>query len=181
MAYYGTVNGANVYFDSRLHSEAWANSAPDDRPKALNEATQIIESLCYKGVKHAVWLIMYDQSTDTRPEPKLLVDVPNRDEIIAADATQELEFPRGKDTVVPTAIEWACYEIALALIEGFDSEDAADRMGVIRQAYSAVRTTYDNSSQVQEYLVYGIPTARVWRWLKPYLCDDRILRMSRAD
>jgi hypothetical protein len=181
MAFYGTVIGANAYFDARLHSEEWGDSAPSDRPKALTEATQLIDSLNYRGVKNTVWLIMYDQSTDFRPEPKLLVNQPNRDEVIAADATQGLEFPRGKDTAVPTEIEWACYEIALALIEGFDPEDAVDRMGVIRQAYSAVRTTYDSGSKAQEYLVYGIPTARVWRWLKPYLTDGRIIRMSRAD
>ena len=178
MAYFGTLSGANSYFDNRLHSEGWSDSAPADRPKALTEATQLIESLNYKGVKHAVWLIMYDQ---TSPYAKKLTDVPTRDEVIAADATQELEFPRGQDTDTPTNIEWSCYEIALALLEGFDPEDAIDRLNVIRQAYAAVRTTYDNSSTAMEYLVYGIPTARVWNWLKNYLTDDRIINISRAD
>jgi hypothetical protein len=181
MAYYGTISDANAYFAQRLHSDEWTDSLATDRPKALTEATQIIDDLNYKGVKHAVWLIMYDQSTDERPEPKLLVDNPDRDEVIAADATQDMEFPRGKDTSVPTEIEWACYEIALALLEGFDSEDAAEKLNVIRQAYSAVRTTYAAGSAASEYLVYGIPTARVWRWLKPYLTDSRLVRISRAD
>jgi hypothetical protein len=181
VAYYGTLTEANAYFDNRLHSEGWADSAPSDRPKALTEATQIIDSLKYRGVKNAVWLIMYEYDSATEKEEKILVNQPTRDAIIAADATQEREFPRGKDTVVPSEIEWACYEIALALIEGFDSEDAIDRINVVRQAYSAVRTTYAADNAAMEYLVYGIPTARVWRWLKPYLSIDRLVRLSRAD
>jgi hypothetical protein len=181
MAYYGTLAEANAYFDNRLHSEGWTDSAPSDRPKALTEATQIIDSLSYRGVKNAVWLIMYEYDNFTEQERKILDTPPSRDEVIAADATQELEFPRGKDTVVPTEIEWACYETALALLEGFDSEDAIDRINVIRQAYAAVRTTYAADNAAMEYLVYGIPTARVWRWLKPYLTLDRLIRFSRAD
>ena len=179
MSYYGTLADANSYFDARLHSESWSESAPFDRPKALTEATRIIDDLNYKGVKNAVWLIMYQPGTEK--EELKLGNAPTRDEIIAADATQPMEFPRGKDTTVPNEIEWACYEIAMALLEGFDPEDAIDRLGVVRQAYSAVRTTYDNSSATLEYLVYGIPTARVWRWLKKYLTDSQIIRRSRAD
>lgn len=182
MSYYGTLADANTYFDNRLHSEGWADSNPTDRPKALTEATDLIDSLSYKGVKNAVWLIMYEADpSQTGNYTKILVSPPSRQDIIDADATQDLEFPRGQDTVVPTEIEWACYEIALALLEGFDPEDAIDRMNVIQQNYGAVKTTYDTSIASMEYLVYGIPTAVVWRWLKPYLNDGRIIRMSRAD
>jgi hypothetical protein len=180
--YYGTLVGANSYFDQRLHSDSWNDSATTDRPKALQEATRIIDNLNYKGVKHALWSIMYEYDSTNECYKKLIgTDAPSRDEMIAADATQALEFPRGQDTLTPSEIEWACYEIALALIEGFDPEDAAERINVIRQGYSAVSTTYDNSSAMAEYLVYGIPTARVWQWLKPYLTDGRIIRLSRAD
>lgn len=178
-SYYGTLTGANTYFEQRLHSDSWNNSAATDRPKALQEATRLIDNLNYKGVKHALWSIMYSQVS---PYDILIgTDAPSRDEKITADATQALEFPRGQDTVVPTPIEWACYETALALLEGFSPDDAAEQMGIVRQGYSAVSTTYDNSSAMAEYLVYGIPTARVWQWLKPYLTDDRLIRLSRAD
>jgi hypothetical protein len=180
-SYYGTLAKANTYFEQRLHSDAWNDSATTDRPKALQEATRLIDNLAYKGVKNSVWLIMYELDSTTGNYTKKLTDTPNNAELIVADAAQTLEFPRGQDTTVPQEIEWATYEVALALIEGFDPEDAADRMNVIRQAYSAVRTTYDNSSDMAEYLVYGIPTARVWQWLKPYLVDSRIIRMRRAD
>jgi len=182
MSFYGSIAEANTYFDNRLHSEGWSDSAVLDRPKALTEATQLIDSLNFKGVKNAVWLIMYEADTSQSGNyTKILTSPPSRQAIIDADATQELEFPRGQDTDVPTEIEWACYETALALLEGFDPEDAIDRMNVIQQTYSAVKTTYDTSSSTMEYLTYGIPTARVWRWLKPYLTDGRIIKMSRAD
>jgi hypothetical protein len=182
MAYYGTINGANTYFANRLHSDAWSDSAVTDRPIALTESTRIIDSLNYRGLKHSVWLIMYEPDPyNTGNYTKVLVNPPSRQDLIDADATQELEFPRGQDTTVPTQIEYACYEIALELLDGFDPEDAVERQNVIRQAYSAVRTTYDNSSSALEYLGYGIPTARVWRMLKPYLTDSRMINFSRAD
>lgn len=181
MSYYGDLSSANAYFSNRLHSESWSASTPSDRPKALTEATRLIDSLQFKGVKHAVWSVMYEYNSSTEKYEKILDDPPNRDEIIAADATQELEFPRGQDTDVPQEIEWACYEIAIALLEGFDPEDAIERLRVIRQSYAAVRTTYAEDAQSQEYLGYGIPSARVWRWLKPYLLGPNPIRISRAD
>lgn len=180
-SYYGTLTEANTYFDQRLHSDAWNDSSATDRPKALQEATRIIDNLNYKGVKHTVWEIMYELDSDTGNYKKKLTDVPTDAELIAADAEQTLEFPRGQDTEVPQEIKWACYEIALALIEGFTPEDAADDLQVSARSYSAVRTTYDNGSAISEYLVYGIPTARVWQWLLPYLTDSRIVRMRRVD
>jgi hypothetical protein len=181
MAYYGTLSGANAYFDQRLHSDSWSNSTASDRPKALTEATRIIDSLNYRGVKHSVWEIMYTYDAVCERYTKELVNPPTRNEVIVADQAQALEFPRGQDASVPETIEWACYEIAIALIEGFDPEDAIDRLNVKRQAYSAVRTTYAEDNAAMEYLVYGIPTARVWRWLKPFLILDRTIRTSRAD
>ncbi|RLE45810.1 hypothetical protein DRJ25_05115 [Candidatus Woesearchaeota archaeon] len=179
-SYYGTTAGANQYFDQRLHSESWTESIPSDRPKALLEATRIIDALNYKGVKHSVWLVMYEYDASTEKE-ELIKPAPTRDEIITADQSQELEFPRGKDTTVPQEIEWACYETALAIIEGFDPEDAVERLNVIKQSYAAVRTTYAEGSQVMEYLGYGIPTARVWRWLLPYLTGPNPIVMCRVD
>jgi hypothetical protein len=181
MAYYGTVAEADAYFAARLHSDVWTDAVASDKPKALTEATQLIDALNYRGVKNALWLIMYEWNAQTERYEKILVDVPTRDEKNTANATQVLEFPRGQDTTVPEEIEWACYETALALLEGFDPEDAVERTNVIRQGYAAVRTTYAEGSASQEYLVYGIPTARVWRWLKPRLTDGRIIRISRAD
>lgn len=181
MAYYGTVNGADAYFAQRLHSEGWTGAAAADKPKALNEATQLIDSLNYRGVKHAVWSIMYEYDANSESYKQKLVNTPNQAQILTADQSQELEFPRGLDSTVPTDIEWACYEAALALLEGFDPEDAVERLNIKRQGYASVRTTYADDIASVEYLVYGIPTARIWRWLKPRLSDQQIIKISRAD
>lgn len=174
---YGTLNAADTYFASRLHSESWSNASTADKNSALTEATRIIDSLNYRGVKHTVWEIMYELDSG---EYKKKTDQPTRDQINTAAATQDLEFPRGQDETVPTTIEWACYEIAIALIDGFDSEDAIENYNVVRRSYSSVATTYAEQRN-QEYLVYGIPTLRVWMWLKPYLLDDREVRISRVN
>jgi len=180
MAFYGTVSEANTYFSNRLHSDSWEDASVANRQAALTEATRVMDSLKYKGVKHSVWLIMYEYDEYRETYVKKTIDTPTRNEIIAADAIQELEFPRGQDDEVPTNVEWACYEFALALIDGFDPEDAIDRLNITHQVYASVRTTYADGSQGQEYLAYGIPNARIWMWLKPYLSDDRILRISRV-
>ena len=93
MSYYGDLATATAYFDNRLHSESWSDSDAADRPKALSEATQIIDDLNYKGVKNTVWLVMYEYDSGSEKEEKILVDPPTRDEVIVADLTQELEFP----------------------------------------------------------------------------------------
>lgn len=175
MAYYGTLSEANAYFASRLHSYAWDDAAGADKPKALLQACRIIDNLKYKGVKHAVYLVMYDS------DGVLLDPQPDEADIMVADATQELEFPRGRDTVVPEQIKMAQWELAFALLDGFDPDAALDGLRVTAQTYSAVRTTYADGDQSIEYLMYGIPTGTVWRWLKPYLSDSRIIRLRRAD
>jgi len=177
MAYYGTLNEANAYFAQRLYADAWDSASGAQRENALIQATRLIDGLNYKGVKSTVYDIMYD-SDGTR---YISTDAPTEDEIIVADRAQELEFPRGKDTEVPDQIEWACYETAYALLEGFDPDTALESLRVIRQSYSAVGTTYANDDLSMEHLLYGIPTGTVWRWLVPYLVDNRSVRLRRVN
>lgn len=173
-SYYGTVNGANVYMTERLFTEAWDNATADDRVAALIQGTRIIDSLNYKGVKATVYDIKYDADGD------LVSPAPTEDEIITADQAQELEFPRGKDDSVPQEIEWSNYEMAIALLEGFDPYAAADELRVIKQTYASVGTTYAEDSEASEFLLYGIPNGMIWRWLYPRLDFDRLLYIRRA-
>ncbi len=175
MAYYGSLAEANTYFSDRLHSTVWDNASASDKPKALLWAARTIDGLNYKGTKAAVYAIMYDDEGDP------LSPQPTEDQVLAADATQELEFPRGRDTAVPYDIKRAQWEMAYAMLDGFDPDAAFESMNVKSQSYSAVRTTYADGEQSVEYLMYGIPNATVWRLLKPYLCDGRIIKLSRAD
>lgn len=96
-----------------------------------------------------------------------------------ADVAQELQFPRGDDTVIPVEIDQAGYEIALAFLDEYDIEQEAQTIGVLTEGYSGVRTTYD-ADYVPEHTVAGIPSIEAWRLLKPFLRDAKVLRLSRV-
>lgn len=96
----------------------------------------------------------------------------------ASDA-QDLQFPRDADTVVPEAIEQATYEEAIGLLEGYDPEIETRTIGVMSEAYSGSRTTYDGD-HVEEHIRAGMVSASAWRLLRPFLRDVRPLRLSRG-
>ena len=95
-------------------------------------------------------------------------------------STQLLQFPRGTDTVVPTDIKIACYEIALRLLDGFDPDFEAENLGSINQGIAGLRDTYDRSF-VLDHLRAGIPSPRAWALLKPYLVDPQTILLSRVN
>ena len=97
-----------------------------------------------------------------------------------ADSTQTLQFPRNDDTEVPEEIEFACYEIAIKLLEGVDTEQEAQTIGVMSESYSSVRTTYDGD-YVNDHIRAGIPSIEAWGYLKPFLRDPKQLRVSRVN
>lgn len=156
--YYGTVARANEYFSQKLFESAWTESPPEYHPVALWRATLIIDNLNYKGAKNAVYVL----------------SEASRDEVIAADATQALEFPRGPETAVPLKIEQACYEIAYALLEGVDQQEQSESLDVRRQAYGAVRTSYGDRKAGSAQITSGVPSSVAWRMLKPFLTTGAI-------
>jgi hypothetical protein len=167
VAYYGTLAEANEYFANRLHESAWSNADPADRPKALWAATQIIDTLNFKGRKHPVHVLL-------QQNPQVTVA-----EVQAAEASQVLEFPRGVDTKVPEAISRACYEIAHSLLDGKDPELELEALGISSQGYSSVRTTYSREHVPIEHIVNGIPNAMAWRLIRPFLRDADEIKLSR--
>ena len=179
-SYYGDLSEADAYFAMRLHESAWTDAAIEDRPKALWAATQIIDTLNYKGFKHPVYVLL--QSYGLQDLPSALGDYssPTVEEIRAAEASQELEFPRGADTGVPEAIRRACYEIAHTLLDGKDPELELENLGIISQGYASVRTTYSRTHVPVEHIVNGVPSSLAWRLLVPFLRDDDAIRVSRV-
>ena len=95
------------------------------------------------------------------------------------DLTQELQFPRDADTVVPQDIKDATAEIALALLDGIDPELEFENLSMVSQGYGVVKSTYDRGI-VQEHYVAGIPSVTAWRMLKPYLRDPRTIDLNRV-
>ena len=166
--YYGDIDDANEYFAARLHELAWSEAEPTDWPKALWAATQIIDTLNYKGNKATVHTLLTNNPDATE------------EEIRAAEAEQPLEFPRGNDTEVPEAILRACFEIAHSLLDGKDPEIELENLGVISQGYSSVRTTYQRSQVPIEHLINGVPNAMAWRLIRPFLRDGDAIKVSRV-
>jgi hypothetical protein len=165
--YYGTLSEANDYFDHRLHEEAWSGADTELREKALWAATQIIDTLNFKGNKATVHTLL--TATPDATEQQI------RD----AEAAQVREFPRGNDTDVPEAIRTACYDIAHDLLDGKDPEIELENLGITSQAYSSVRTTYHRSQVPIEHIVNGIPNALAWRKLRPFLRDGELITLKR--
>ena len=175
MAYYGTLTQANTYFAARLYVDAWEEASPGDKEKALELAALTIDNLNYKGVKNPVYAIMYDS------DAALVSPQPTQAEIMVADATQPAEFPRGADAAVADQIRFAQYEIAYALVDGWDADAELENYRVTRHSYASVRTTYDTDAASNGYILYGIPSGVAWRYLKPYLVETDLIKISRVD
>lgn len=95
------------------------------------------------------------------------------------DEAQENQFPRGGDTVVPTDIQQACCEIAIALLDDIDIEREKENLDMVSQGYGNVRSTYDRSTKAVNILA-GIPSIVAWNLLLPYLPDSRIVSVTRV-
>lgn len=143
-----TLELANAYFETRLNTRVWNGSGSNKKQLALNDATRIIDQFNFLGEKTV--------------------------------STQEHEWPRQgvyvdrvliDSNVIPEAILIALYEIAHALLKGFDPEKEIRATQISSRGISSVRATYD-TKLVPEYLQLGVPSAVAWSYLSPYL--DRL-------
>jgi hypothetical protein len=168
LMYYGTVDEATAYFAERLHENAWTDADPADRPKALQAATRIIDTLNFKGRKHSVWALFRDHK-------KL-----SQQELHAAEAEQPLEFPRDSDTEVPEDIRIACFEIAHSLLDGRDPELELEGLAISQQNYGSVQTSYTRNISPLEHIANGVPSVMAWRLLRPFLRSSDEVTLSRV-
>lgn len=178
--YYGTLTEANEYFDMRLYEDAWYGAPLADRPKALWAASKIIDTLNYKGFKHPVYVLLQANSLADLPRDLSSTSIPSLDEVLTAEASQWLEFPRGADTTVPEAVRIAEYEIAHTLLDGKDPEKELENLGIISQGYASVRTTFSRTHVPVEHIVNGVPSALAWRLLVPFMRDEDVILLSRV-
>ncbi len=190
--YYGTIEEANQYFAMRLHADAWNNADASDYPKALWNATQIIDALNFKGNKHAVWLclqkyldvndygllpVMYSPAL-----PELLVMplyAPPPQVLRDAESSQPLEFPRDEDTSVPQAIRFACYETAYSLLDGKNLDLEIEAMGISQISYSGAQTTFNRQGAPVEHVINGVMNVTAWRYLRPFLRSPDQIKVTR--
>ena len=96
------------------------------------------------------------------------------------DADQENEFPRGIDTTVPEDIKIACQEIAFEmLVNELDPDIELENLAIVSEGFANIRDTR-NKDFAHEHLNAGIPSARAWKFLRPYLRDDKSFKISRT-
>jgi hypothetical protein len=165
---YVTIQEAQAFFECKLHEVAWSSSTAKERVPALIEATRIIDSLSFKGVKSVVYLTLQNNPDATVQE---LQDVA---------ATQDLEFPRGADTSIPERIQWACCEIAYALLDGVDPEFELENMSMNDHGIGSVRASFNRNQNPLEHFMNGVPSSTAWKYLRPFLRDDKRVRLTRV-
>ena len=96
-----------------------------------------------------------------------------------ADENQSEQFPRGTDTEVPEDIKFADCEIALALLDGVDPEIEFENLRMTVHRYGPVQSNYDKDSPPL-HIVAGVPSLAAWRYLVPYLRDQRAITLHRV-
>lgn len=132
-----------------------------------------------KRLNASVW----DTASNNDREAALLMAAEAIDKLnYAGDkhlSTQSLQFPRLDDVDIPVEIEYAAYEIAIALLDGYDKDQEIETLGVLSESHSGIRTTYD-VNYVNEHKRAGIPSIEAWEYLKPFLRDRTQLKISRV-
>jgi hypothetical protein len=96
-----------------------------------------------------------------------------------AVSTQELQFPRGADSVVPNDIVIACCECAYSFLDGYDPNIEHENLVVVTQGIAEARTTY-NRDFALDHVKAGIPSTVAWNYLKQYMAKLGV-KISRVD
>lgn len=170
---YCTENESLAFFDDRLHASAWENAATSDRQKALKQASALLDTLVYAGERAAAYTARLAQvAAGTCPVDEAA--------IAAAGLTQEHAFPRGTDTVIPTALKNACCLIAYALlVDGVNVEEEFATLGIESEGHSSIRVNYQRD-RVAPHVAAGIPSFEAWKLIVPFLGDTGELRLNRV-
>ena len=153
MSHYGTLDEAKTYFANRLYTDAWDDVDDTKRTKALTMSTNLINRLNFAGEQV--------ETTQTFPFPRKYV--------VGETTTTQTE--------VPTDIEEASYELALALL---DNDPAEFDPRIVTAKLGAASVTMD-TSYLPEYITAGIPSKEAWGYLKPYLRDVNSISLERIN
>lgn len=93
---------------------------------------------------------------------------------------QLLHFPTGTDTEVPTKIQYATAELALALLDGADPEMERANLDMTAQGYGQVRSRYDRNNR-PPHIMAGIVSFEAWNLLAEYLADPHRIKLHRTN
>lgn len=173
--HYGSVADGDTFFGSRLHAYDWNRSTPADKLAALVQATELIDQFQYLGQKASVQTVidnLGDCADLTTDENQALLE--------SAEQGQPLEFPRGTDATVPTAIENAAYLIAKALLSGRDPEADLENLAVKQSQYGGVKTSYQRDGNNQEHLAHLIPSPQAFNLIRPFFRERDLFDVKRV-
>jgi len=141
---YVTLAQADAYFTNTLREADWAGIAPNQRERALIQATAQIEAL--GGPRTA-------QDDATRP---LFSGVP-----YAAD-DQALHFPRSNDynsgVYIPESVQAAVIEQAMWLLDKANNPDVLDRDELQAQGVRSISIEGHSEQYAESARPYGICT-----------------------
>jgi len=125
----------------------------------------------------------WDDSSDQERDKSLIMSTRILDRLNylgqKAVSTQELQFPRGTDTVVPQDVQDATAEVALALLDGVDPDLEYENLFMTSQGYGGIRSSYDRRVKAP-HLLARVPSFAAWTLLKPYLRDDLNIELHRT-
>lgn len=93
--------------------------------------------------------------------------------------SQELEFPRWGQTLIPENVKYACLENALALLDGVDPEIEQELLREATSRFSSVGVTYDPGI-ADEAKRHGIASYTAWQLIRPYLLPVSSIRIRRV-
>ncbi len=176
MPSYGTLVAANVFFDQRLHSYDWTQASATDRQKAMNQSTELIDQFAYIGQKYPVQIV-YDAIAANNGD--VTTDA-NQVLLRAAEESQELEFPRGDSSTIPTEIETACYLIAKALLSGRDPDVDLESLAIKSAGYGGVKTSYQRDGANQEHMAHLIPSPQAFNLIRPFFRERDLFDVKRV-
>lgn len=124
----------------------------------------------------------WDSATDTEKTKALTMATRAIDRLnyigIRNSSSQDNQFPRFDDTSYPQDIMDACAELALALLDGLDPEFEYEMLRITKSEYDKIKSTYNKSTPV--HILAGIPSITAWRFLVPYLRDQRSIDVNRV-
>lgn len=142
----------DAYFLQRIGADTWTAASDGDKDKALAEATRLIDLLPLVGVK---W-----------------------------DVTQVREFPRSVDDegVIDPAVNDACCEVAIALLQGRTPDQLSSSVGVAAESTGDASVTYTGErggmALVDES--FGLPSPTAASLLAPWIEDPREIDLTRT-
>ncbi len=83
------------------------------------------------------------------------------------------------DEVIPVALQNACCELALRLLDEYDPGEEADTANIRNQGFAGSRTTYGDAP-IPRWVVANIPSPIAWTLIAPWLENSETFGISRV-